>query len=178
MFKKMSSSWKMAVLSIHLLQMKTQDSSLVNFRFPAIMKRFPKSSVQNQRTKNQYSTGFLRSNIKAPGPHTAFWSPAAMQTLVLEIYAWPNQKVPKIVPYTFFFGQLLDGIVLNPNIGTTWEKGKICGPRNRGYHKNEAVRTFSGWQVWGSGHLLQMRPWHWGSPGNPILQYSASFGPS
>lgn len=80
-----------------------------------LISEFPKSRVQNQRIKNQHNTRFLRSNVQSPKTmHTAFQNLAAMQTLVLEIYAWPNQKVPKILSYTVFVGQLLDDIVLNP----------------------------------------------------------------
>lgn len=119
----------MAVLIIHLLWGKIQDNSLVNFQSPAIIKGFPKSRIQNQRIKNQHSAGFLRRSVQSPtATHTIFQSPAVMQTLVLEICAWLNQKVPKIVSCAFFFGRLLDDIVLNPNVETAWERGR-CAPQ-------------------------------------------------
>lgn len=55
-----------------------------------------------------------------------------MQTLVLEICAWLNQKAPKIVSCAFFFGQLLDDIVLNPNIETAWERGRFVAQEAEG----------------------------------------------
>lgn len=153
MFKKISSNWKMAVLTIHLLWGKIQDNSSVNFQSPAIMKRFPKSRIQNQRIKNQHSTGFLRKSVQSPTTtHTTFQSPAVVQTLVLEICAWLNQKIPKIVSCAFFFGQLLDDIVLNPNIETAWERGTCAareaeGVAQKGGSENLLRVTNTGWKM-------------------------------
>lgn len=144
----------MAVLIIHLLWGKIQDNSLVNFQSPAIIKGFPKSRIQNQRIKNQHSAGFLRRSVQSPTTtHTIFQSPAVMQTLVLEICTWLNQKVPKIVSCAFFFGRLLDDIVLNPNVETAWERGR-CAPQ-----ETECVS-----QKGGSEILLRVTNMEWKIP--------------